>query len=237
MAFQFKSRFKSQYKDQIQSQSEIQEIGQQQKSQTMIEEIGHARRAHAFGFGAMFCMALLVFGARTAFAAGGIDSKGFVGGLFGLHIPDADDTSARPAFGITGGAKLGTEFAIAGYYMSSSKEEENDLGITGDFNYTMYGVEGSYHFEGEAAGVYVGGRLGMTDVKVGTIINGAKISFAPTHLGIVGGYNHWLAENMSLGGEVAYYSVGESDKTYLASKRTLEGFNILSFMASAKLWF
>lgn len=179
---------------------------------------------------ALSLFALLCFAFVPAQAAG-IDSAGYVGGTFGLNIPDYEDTSARAAFGIVGGAKLGTELGLGGYFLSSNKEETIN-GARTDFNYSMYGIEGAYHFEGEAAGVYLGLRLGLTNVDTGVA------DFAPYHWALLAGYNHWLMDNFSLGGEASFTSVAKDEDT-LASGATasLDAFNIIGFMATAKFWF
>lgn len=178
---------------------------------------------------------LAIAGALFGGAAAQAEPLGFVGGLVGLSVPDADDTSARLGFGITGGAKLGSEWAIAGYYLSSSKEEESN-GIKGDFDYQFYGVEGSYHFEGEAKGVYLGVRAGMSKVKIGIPLSGnVKVEFetSPFHWGPVAGFNYFLAENFSLGGDVSYLLVS-SDKD---DGVKTDSFGVLNLMGSAKFWF
>lgn len=178
-----------------------------------------------------FATFFLITGVCVSSRAEGIDANGWVGALGGLHVPDAEDTSSRLAYGVTAGAKLGTEWGFGGYYLTSSKEEDVN-GLKVDFDYSMIGAEVAYHFEGEAAGVYLGGRIGMTTLDVGT--SDAK----PMHLGLMAGYNHWLNDYFSIGGEAAFLNVASSDDMIGGAMADVrEGFNILSFMASAKLWF
>ncbi len=151
------------------------------------------------------------------------DSGAYVGGLFGLSVPSANNTSARPLYGIMGGAKLGSEYGVGGYYFSSSKKEDAGAGQKFDFNYDLYGVEGSYYFEGEAKGVFLGLRLGLSKVK------SVSSNVSPFHWGLVAGYNKFLGANFSLGGEVSYYSIAAADP--------VSGFNTLNFLAAARLWF
>ncbi len=173
---------------------------------------------------------LAITALSTPSRAAGIDSNGWVGGFGGLHLPDAEDTSSRPAYGITGGVKLGTEWGIGAYYLTSSKEEDIN-GVKTDFDYSLVGVEIAYHFEGEAAGVHLGGRLGMTTLEVGSLDS------KPVHLGLMAGYNHWLSDHLSIGGEAALFNVASSEDTVAGVKRDIEGFNALSLMASLRLWF
>ena len=147
----------------------------------------------------------------------------WVGGMLGLSIPNADNTTARNIWGLTAGAKIGSEFGLAGYYLNSAKKENNT-----DFNYDLYGLEFAYHFEGEAKGVYLGGRIGTSKVTVGSN------SISPMHWGVVGGYNHMmLSERFSLGADVSWLSVAEGT----VSGMTVKAFSMLNFLATAKVGF
>lgn len=154
------------------------------------------------------------------------EPQAWIGGLFGVAIPNADDTSARTIYGATGGAKLGSELGIGGYYLTSQKEEDV-RGIKSQFDVDLYGVELAYHFEGEAAGAYMGGRLGTSKVRVGP--SGQTSSTSPFHWGLVAGYNYMLGERFSLGGEANFMSV--------SSSTNVDSFSLLNFMATAKVWF
>lgn len=177
-------------------------------------------------------LALLVFlvAQNGQCAAAGLEANAYVGGLLGLHVPDAEDTSARGAFGIVGGAKLGSEYAIGGYYFSSTKNEETGTGGEQKFAYTMYGVEGAYHFEGEALGAYFGARLGLTQMDVGLA------DFSPYHVAALAGYNHWLNDNLSIGGELSFTHVNSDTDVVGTTKVPSDAFNIIAFMASVKFW-
>ena len=170
---------------------------------------------------------LIVCLALPGFAnASSSDPSGWVGALGGMTIPNADNTTSRLAFGITGGAKLGSEWGVGGYYLTSSKDES-----VGKFGYDLYGVEVSYFFEGEAAGVYLGGRLGTSKLTAG--IAGTDTTTSPMNWGAVAGVNKFLGDNFSLGGEVNFFSIPESTSNAV----TLKGFTMLNFLASAKFWF
>lgn len=173
---------------------------------------------------AALILALSIPGLANA-AAGG-DQAGWVGALGGISIPNADNTTSRTAFGITGGAKLGSEWGIGGYYLTSTKDETG-----GKFGYDLYGIEFAYHFEGEAAGVYLGGRVGTSKITAGTA------STSPTNYGALAGFNHFVTDNFSLGGEVNFFSVPESTTTVASTTTTVKGFTMLNFLASAKFWF
>ena len=87
--------------------------------------------------------ASLAFVGGTAYAAGGGDAAGWVGVQGGMSVPNYSNTSARSLFGITGGAKVGSEFGVGGYYQSSKKDEAAN-GVTFSFGYDLYGVMLAY---------------------------------------------------------------------------------------------
>ena len=162
------------------------------------------------------------------------DPVAWVGGGLGLAVPNQSGTSARPIFSINGGAKLGSEFGIGAYYMSSRKDESMS-GVTVPWNYDLYGVSGTYHFEGEAKGVYLGGMLGMS--KVATSFASIEASTSPMHWGLLAGYDHMILSRFSLGGEISYISIASGSATVSGVTRTTDAFASLNFLASAKLWF
>lgn len=163
-------------------------------------------------------IAILTLGLATPAHAAEIPHA-WVGGLFGLSVPNADNTSSRGMYGITLGAKLGDNLGLGGYYMSSQKDES----IIGKFNYDLFGVQLSFHFDGDATGAWFGGRIGTSKV------NTTSGSYSPMNLGAVGGYDYLLAEHISLGGEVNWMSI--------SSASPQAGFSTLNFLAALKLWF
>lgn len=163
--------------------------------------------------------ALLAGSLLSTSAAQASDTKGWVGGLFGLTVPSYNGTQARGMYGITAGAKVGTEFGLGVYFLSSQKRES-----IGDFNFDLYGVQVGYHFEGEANGVFIAGRVGTSKIAVNGTTNASPMNF-----GAVVGYDYMLMEHASLGGEVSYMSI--------ASAASTESFTTLNFLAALKLWF
>lgn len=155
----------------------------------------------------------------------------WVGGAAGAIVPTRSSTTARTAFGVTAGAKIGTEMGLGGYYFTSRKDEG---GTVGNFNIDFYGVEGTYHFEGEAKGAYFGVRLGITKIDVGT--GAAAVSVSPFHVGAVGGYNHFITDSLSVGGDVSAYSVSKGDATVSGVTVSIDSFSALSFLATLKFW-
>jgi hypothetical protein len=162
------------------------------------------------------------------------DPVAWVGGLGGFSVPNYENSSSRQIYGISGGAKVGSEFGVGAYFLTSSKDESiGASGANAPLNYDLYGVEFAYHFEGEANGVYIGGRIGTSKLKVNTLVT------SPMHYGPVVGYNHSLSRNLSLGGELSWISIAKSSgiPPGESTVQDISAFNTLNFMISAKLWF
>jgi hypothetical protein len=141
----------------------------------------------------------------------------WVGGLFGLAVPNYDNTTSRGAYGLTAGAKLGDNLGVGVYYISSQKNEN-----LGKFNYDLFGVQFSFHFDGEATGAWFGGRIGTSKVDTGS-------SYSPMNYGLVGGYDYLFIPQASIGGEVSWMSISQS--------APLNSFSSLNFLAALKFWF
>ena len=164
------------------------------------------------------------------FAQAAEDYAGNVGVAYGLSVPDYSGTTSRSIMGLQGTAKLGSEWGLGAYYLTSGKSESSN-NLSGDFNYQLYGIKGTYHFEGDARGVYFGALLGISKVHI------TNYDTSPTHYGILGGYDHMLGSMISIGGELSYIAVGSSSTTYNAQPYDQKSFNTLNFMAELKFWF
>ncbi len=169
-----------------------------------------------------------------ALAAASGESAGWVGALGGISVPNYENSTSRTMMGITAGAKLGTEFGVGAYYLTSNKDESVN-GVTTPFGYDLYGVMGGYFFEGEAKGVHLGLMLGMSKVSSKYLTYGASTS--PMHWGLVAGYDHMLGDNFSLGGSLNYISIANSSVSTVAGTWSQNSFSTLNFLASAKFWF
>lgn len=156
-------------------------------------------------------------------AAGLEDRQGWAGGLVGITVPNADNTSSRMMYGITAGAKLGSELGLGGYFLTSNKKEDT----AGDFNYQLYGIQLNYHFEGEAAGAWFGARLGISKVRAGLA------EYSPANYGIVGGYDYALSDQISLGAEASYMGVASGTD----NGQSVDSFGMINFLAALKFWF
>jgi len=181
--------------------------------------------------------ALCVVGAADL-AHADADKVAWVGGDYGLSVPNESNTTSRGVFGINGGAKIGSEFGVGAYYLSSHKDESVN-GVTQPWNYDLYGVMAGYFFEGEANGVYLGVMLGTS--KVGSSVGGISYQTSPFHYGFVAGYDYLIGEHFSLGGNLNYISVASSSATVALPSGSItqstDPFGMLNFLVSAKIWF
>jgi hypothetical protein len=92
-------------------------------------------------------------------------------------------------------------------------------------------MQGSYHFEGEAAGVNFGARVGVSKVTSGLLAS--TVSTSPTHFGVFAGFDKPVGRMFAIGGEASYLVIGSSSSGAV----NVESFNLFSFLASAKLLF
>jgi hypothetical protein len=175
----------------------------------------------------LLCVILTASSSAFGIEYASAQTGGYIGGVAGFSVPDYEDTSARPMFGILGGARLDGEWGLGAYYLTSSKEESMN-GSDVDFNYTIYGLEGSYHFEGVADNAYLAARVGMAKVKGGTE------NYSPLAWGLHFGYDFPLREALTLGIEAGFMSVQGDDKS---NGQNLDGFTMLNFLAAVKFWF
>ena len=169
---------------------------------------------------------LLALFSTTALA----QAKGYVGVVGGFSVPDAEDTSGRPLFGAMAGSRLDGELGLGGYFLSSSKKEKINS-VDADFNYSLYGIEGSFHFEGVAEGAFVALRMGMAKIKAG------DGNFSPFSYGLGFGYDHFFTPNVSIGIDAGFMSVQKDNDTVNGVSVTMKAFNMLNFLVAAKFWF
>lgn len=177
--------------------------------------------------------AVVSFFSFNSYAAFDVDKSLWAGGAYGFEVPTKNGVSQRSIYGITAGAKIGSEFGLGGYYFSSGGADNGAIGML-DTKY--YGIEVSYHFEGEARGAYLGLRFGITKVDFGLSPN--EVSASPFHTGIIAGYNYMISDSLSIGGDFGYYMVSKGEATSQATGATqsLDGYSTLNFMATLKAW-
>jgi len=182
----------------------------------------------------LLCMILsAVSSSAFAIEYASAQSSAFIGGVAGFSVPDYEDTSARPMFGIVGGAKLSGEWGLGGFYLTASKGESMDPSNSGtktdmDFNYTMYGLQGMYYLEGIADNAYLAARVGMAKVKQD------DETFSPLAWGLLFGYDFPVREFFTLGLEAGFMAVQGDDKS---AGKSIDGMTMINLLGAAKFWF
>ncbi len=175
---------------------------------------------------------LLLFVLTFCFLSGSFQeiqaqAKGYVGLLGGMSVPSYDGTTSRVDQGLVGGVRLDGELGIGAYVITSAKNE-NINNSTISFDYELYGIEGSFHFEGVADGAFVGLRVGTTKLNYGK-----QLKTSPTHYGLIFGYDKMINDWFSFGVEGSWLGVESSTQNLTEVKP----FNILGFNATVKCWF
>jgi len=177
-------------------------------------------------FKMLICAALIV-PMHSAFAA---DKGSQFGLLYGLSVPDADNTNMFRMFGVAGEAFIVPQFSAGGYYFQSDKSGE----VGGNkFRYGMTGIEAMYHIPAAQGDTFIGLRIGMT--KLAQNPSGTDATFSTYHYGLATGYDFYITEHISVGFEGNYIHVlpGRS----IVSGTTFEqaSFNMINFLISLKL--
>jgi len=150
--------------------------------------------------------------------------------VYGYNVPDADNTNPHQIFGIKGSAFLKPNFSIGGYYLIANKDE----GSGGrEFEYSLHGLEATYHTPTNTGDTFFGFRVGLTKVK--TDSNGEDVIFSPYHFGFAAGYDHFLASWVSVGFEGSYTHVQKSETTKNTVQYEEESFSTIQFLLSLQI--
>ena len=155
------------------------------------------------------------------------DQTSQMGLLFGLSVPNADNTNPRQLYGIRGSAFVTPSLSLGGYYLVSGKIEGKD---GRDFDYSLHGIEGAYHIVSPRGDTFMGLRVGLS--KVRTDVSGTKVIHSPDHVGVALGYDYYLTTWMSVGFEGSYVRVKSSESTQTGGQFAEDSFNIISFLLS-----
>ncbi|MGE4133027.1 MAG: hypothetical protein AB7F86_15405, partial [Bdellovibrionales bacterium] len=137
----------------------------------------------------------------TTWVARAADSGGAnFGALYGVSIPDVENTSPYMLMGFKGSAFLAPFFSTGGYYLASDKQGQPSA--TDKYTYILAGVEGMYHIPSGAGDTYFGLRIGISKVK--TNPSSVDTTFSPYHYGIATGYDYTLWNLIVIGFEGSY---------------------------------
>src|SRR5207302_1467226 len=103
--------------------------------------------------------AICVWG-PSLFAA---DKGSQFGMMYGLSVPDADNTNAFRAFGIKGESFIVPQFSMGGYYLQS--DHSGEVSSSQKFRYSLTGIEAAYHIAAAQGDTFIGFRMGMTKLQ------------------------------------------------------------------------
>lgn len=158
------------------------------------------------------------------------DGKGSQFGLlYGLSVPDAQNTNPFRMFGVKGEAFLLPTFSAGGYYLQSDKSGQQS--VANKFSYSLTGIETAYHLPSASGDTYIALRIGVT--KLLATSGGNDLIFSPYHYGLATGYDFYIGEYLSLGFEGSYLHA-QPGRTQNSSGIEFNepSFNILSFLVS-----
>ena len=168
----------------------------------------------------------------AAFSAGAADKGSQFGVVWGLSVPDADNTNTFNLFGVKGAAIISPQFSTGGYYLTSNKAGE--LSDTQKFRYSLTGVQAAYHMPASGGDTFFALRIGMTKLQK-NISPSLEGTFSPYHYGIATGYDYYLGESFSMGFEGSYLHVLPGRTNISGTDHNQDSFNIINFLISLQL--
>lgn len=177
------------------------------------------------GFLTTALMMLLLLGAGTAHAQ---QTGAQFGLVYGLSVPDADNTNPFKVWGLKGQAFMAPQFTIGGYYWQSDRSGQ--ISSANKFAYELTGIETAYHLLTQQGDTSFAVRAGVT--KVSENPNLIDMTFSPYHYGIALGYDYYLTNHTSVGFEGSYIHVLPGRTTMGGMEYDTQSFNIISFLLS-----
>jgi hypothetical protein len=153
------------------------------------------------------------------------------GMMYGLSVPDADNTNAFRAFGIKGEAYLVPSFSAGGYYIQS--DHSGEVSSTQKFRYSLTGVEAAYHIPAAQGDTFIGFRMGMTKLQESP--SATDLTYSPYHYGIATGYDFYLTSVFSIGFEGSYLHVLPARTSVGGATYIQDSFNLINFLVSLQL--
>jgi hypothetical protein len=176
---------------------------------------------------------ILLIAAATMACGAHADGAGAQFGIvYGMSVPDAENTNPYRMAGVKGEAFITPAFSAGGYYMMSDKSGEPSQ--LEKFRYSLHGVQSAYHIPSANGDTFVAFRVGLTKVKA-TPATSVDKTFSPYHYGIATGYDYHLTSWMSFGIEGAYLHVQRSRTSDTSGRFEQDSFNIINFMVTAQL--
>jgi hypothetical protein len=160
------------------------------------------------------------------------DGATHAGIVFGLSVPDADNTDPHQLVGVKGATSIFPNWGVGGYYFTTGVP----VGSGGrKFHYTLPGIEVSFAIPIAGGEPYMSARAGMS--KIRTMENGLDVIYSPNHYGIAVGYNYFLTDWLSLGFEGSYMHILKSNTTPASGgpQYFLPAFNVINFLMALEI--
>lgn len=158
-----------------------------------------------------------------AFAEGA--AAGAISLMYGISVPDSDNTNAMRIMGAKGMALISPNFSIGGYYLVTG----NDEGTGGrKFEYTLNGIEPAFHIPSGSGDTFLSVRVGST--KIRTDDQGVDLIFSPYHYGFSAGYSYSLASWIGFGFEGSFIYVEKSKTSLSGIHYSEDAFSIIQFL-------
>lgn len=152
-----------------------------------------------------------------------------MGFVYGMSVPDSDNSNPHRIFGVKGLAYLLPQFSLGGYYLDSGKNEGTGAR---QFDYTLHGIEGAFHILNGAGDTFVALRVGSS--KVHTEENGVRLIFSPYHYGLAAGYDYSILPWLSFGFEGSFLHVDSSTTTANTVYYSEDSFGLMQFLAAVQ---
>ena len=173
-------------------------------------------------------VAALTMWAPALFADGAGSEFGVV---YGLSVPDAENTGAFRLFGVKGEAFILPQFSIGGYYLESDNTGQISDAIK--FNYNLTGVEAAYHLPASDGDTYIAFRMGLTKLRENP--NLVDTTYSPYHYGFATGFDYYLTSMFSIGFEGSYLHVLPGRTQLNSVIYEQPSFNLINFLVSLQL--
>lgn len=154
------------------------------------------------------------------------------GMVWGLSVPDAQNTNPYTLYGVKGEAILSPQFSTGGYFFASNRAGE--LSDSQKFRYSLTGVQATYHVPATGGDMYFALRVGVTKLQksISPTLDG---TFSPYHYGITTGYDYFIGEMLSIGFEGSYLHVLPGRTNLNSVDYEQDSFNIINFLITLQL--
>ena len=148
------------------------------------------------------------------------------GFLWGLSVPDAQNTKSFKVWGIKGNSFVAPWLSLGGYYMQSDRSGQ--LSSNQKFAYELTGVEPAYHIPSQTGDTFIALRMGMTKLQTNPALTDAV--FSPYHYGLATGYDYYITTYLSIGFEGSYLHVLPGRTQINGTDYLTDSFNIINFL-------